>query len=95
MCPNEHINPGSRVSTLRDRTVRSGEELGKAIAEARRRQRLTQADLADIADVDRSRLAKIELGKSTTLLEQLFRLLDLLGLELVVRIRNPHRGGTP
>lgn len=78
-------------SSQREWRVRSAKDLANAIAEARRRQHLTQADLAEAAELDRSRLAKIELGTSTTLLEQLLRLLNLLGLELVVRPRDPHR----
>jgi DNA-binding XRE family transcriptional regulator len=91
MFPKENLALTAR-DTVRERPVRSAQELGKAIAETRRRQHLTQSDLADVAEVNRSRLTKIELGKTTTLLDQLFRLLNLLGLELVVRARNPHRG---
>lgn len=76
-----------------ERLVRSARDMGEEIARARRAQGLLQADLAEISHVERSRLAKIEAGKSTKLIDQLRLLTDLLGLEIVIRERDPHRGG--
>jgi HTH-type transcriptional regulator/antitoxin HipB len=65
-------------------TVRSGADLGRAIAEARREQGLTQAALAERAGVSRGYLAQLETGKSGRLLDLLVRVLRRLGAEITV-----------
>lgn len=56
--------------------VRSGADIGRTIAEARRDRGLTQADLAGKTCIERTYLARVEAGHSTI---QLDRVLDLLG----------------
>jgi transcriptional regulator with XRE-family HTH domain len=65
-------------------TVRSGEDLGRALADIRQRCALTQADLAERAGLSRSYLAKIEAGRSVSLLEHVLRLLRRLGATVTV-----------
>lgn len=62
-------------------------ELGQAIATSRRRQGLTQQDLADLVGVQRPYVSRLEQGNTTKYLERLTEMLDVLGLELVVRHR--------
>lgn len=72
--------------------VRSAADLGRAIRARRRAQGLGQEELALLADSHRNRVAEIERGGATERLQLLLRLLNELGLELVVRPRNARRG---
>lgn len=66
--------------------VRSARDLGAVIAEARLTRGLTQEELAEATQVDRSYLARIETGRSVILLDRIFRLLRRLGVEVTVTI---------
>lgn len=61
---------------------------GKAIREFRHQRGLTQHQLADLADMHRSYLARLESGSATQALQQINRALAALGLEVVVRIKD-------
>ena len=54
--------------------------LGKVIKEVRTAKKLTQANLAQLAEIDSSNLQKIESGKNTTV-DTLVRICDALKLE--------------
>jgi HTH-type transcriptional regulator / antitoxin HipB len=61
-------------------------ELGSALSAARRRAGLSQAELGEFAGgIDRHFVAALEHGEVTTQLLRLIQLLDVVGLELVVR----------
>jgi transcriptional regulator with XRE-family HTH domain len=64
--------------------VRSGEDVGHAVAEIRRRRSLTQEELAAQGGLSRTWLAKLEAGRSATVLDHLLRLLRRLGATVVV-----------
>ncbi len=64
--------------------VRRGNDLGLAIAEARRARGLTQAELADEIQVSRPYLTLMETGRSNRLLDHLLRALRRLGAEITV-----------
>lgn len=83
------------MSTSDDTTIRSARELGLALREARKRQALTQLELADGAGISRQHLVSVEQGKSTERLEELFALLELLGLTLTLSRRQPGLGARP
>lgn len=68
-------------------SVRSATDLGAAIGAARRAAGLTQQELADRAGVSRSYLAAVERGRTSRLLDLVFDLLRVAGLEIVVRRR--------
>ncbi len=70
--------------TTRTWTVRSSEDVGRAIAEIRRTRDLTQQDLAADAGMRRDWLAKLESGRSNRVLEQLLRLLRRLGAQVTI-----------
>ncbi|MFI6168256.1 helix-turn-helix domain-containing protein [Nocardia sp. NPDC051052] len=55
---------------------------GDFIAERRRTLRLTQLDLADLADVGVSSVRRLEAGQTSPTLEMTLRILDTLGLTL-------------
>jgi transcriptional regulator with XRE-family HTH domain len=66
--------------------VRSGADLGVAIAEARRACGLTQAALAAASGVERSYLARMESGLSVVLLDRALRVLRRVGAQVVVEL---------
>lgn len=63
--------------------------LVQTMVEARKRARLTQEELADLAGLSRRPVYHLERGKGTLTLDSLIRLADVLGLEIVAR---PRRG---
>jgi transcriptional regulator with XRE-family HTH domain len=65
-------------------TVRSGEDFGRAIAEIRRHRHLTQEQLAAQGGLSRAWLAKLETGRSATVLDHLMRLLRRLGASVTI-----------
>jgi len=66
--------------------VRSGPDLGAAVAEARFIQGLTQEALARKTGIDRSYLARLEAGASVQLLDRVLALLRALGAEVTVTL---------
>ena len=60
---------------------------GAAIREFRRRQHLSQRELAERTDIHRSYLSSLETGATTAAIDQIVRALRALNLEIVVRER--------
>lgn len=73
-------------------TVRTPEDLGRAIRRVRHDRGLSQQALAHDVDVDRSYLAKIENGRSSRLLNLVFDLLTALDIEVTLTVRERARG---
>jgi HTH-type transcriptional regulator/antitoxin HipB len=65
-------------------TVRSGADLGRAVADIRERRGLSQAALAERSGLSRSYVSNIEAGRTVSLLEQELRLLRRLGATVTV-----------
>jgi transcriptional regulator with XRE-family HTH domain len=65
-------------------TIHTGADFGRAIAEIRGRQHLTQAQFAQHAGLSRDYLAHIEAGRTVTLLEHLLRSLRRSGATVTV-----------
>lgn len=61
--------------------------LGQAIRRRRREQRLTQTELADLADLSAVFVNEVERGKPTAQIGRVLRLLRTLGIDLVTRPR--------
>lgn len=72
--------------------ARSPKEIGHAIREARKAQKLTQKDLAIRSGVWQETISKIENGLSGTKMETIFDLLS--ALELEVHIEGRSKGST-
>lgn len=68
-------------------TVRSPEDLGRAIRRVRRDRGWSQQDLGVRTGVDRSYVAKIERGRSSRLLTLVLDLLRVLDLEITLHVR--------
>ena len=67
--------------------IRSSIELGLVIREQRKRLALKQLDLAGLGNTGNRFIVEVENGKPTAQIQKVLDLLDLLGLELVVRAK--------
>ena len=63
--------------------------LAAQVRERRKALRLTQADLADLAACSPRFLRALEQGKASVRLDKLLPVLDALGLEIRLRVRQP------
>lgn len=77
------LPPGHSAST--ETSIRSTIELGTVIREQRKRLALKQLDLAGLGNTGNRFIVEVENGKPTAQIQKVLDLLDLLGLELVVR----------
>jgi y4mF family transcriptional regulator len=85
MLPSGQLLPiGNSVST--DTPIRSV-ELGAVIREQRKRLALKQLDLAGLGNTGNRFIVDLENGKPTVQLQKVLDLMDLLGLEVVVRTK--------
>lgn len=71
--------------TQAERKISSVEDLGKAIVQERKGQGLTQTDIAGLAQTGVRFVVDLEKGKPTIQMGKALEVLQLLGLELVVR----------
>ena len=67
--------------------IRSSVELGAVIREQRKRLALKQLDLAGLGNTGNRFIVDLENGKPTVQLQTVLDLMDLLGLEVVVRTK--------
>ena len=73
--------------TNQEASVRSSVELGAVIREQRKRLALKQLDLAGLGNTGNRFIVDLENGKPTVQLQKVLDLMDLLGLEVVVRAK--------
>lgn len=64
-----------------------GVELAATIREYRKRHGLNQAQLANLAEVSSITVHRLEAGSATVQLDKLTRVLNTLGLELIIQPR--------
>ena len=64
------------------------EKIGTAIKERRKALSITQRELADLSGIGINTLTKIERGEANPSLKVLISLLDTLGLEMELKIKN-------
>ena len=67
--------------------IRSTRDLGHVAREARKVQALKQLDIAGLANTGNRFIVDLENGKPTIQLQKVIEVLDLLGLDLIVRKR--------
>lgn len=67
--------------------IRTSVELGAVIREQRKRLALKQLDLAGLGNTGNRFIVDLENGKPTVQLQKVLDLIDLLGLEVVVRAK--------
>ena len=70
-------NPGAMV--------RTSAELGAVVREQRKRLALRQLDIAGLGNTGNRFIVELENGKPTVQLQKVLDVLDLLGLEVLVR----------
>lgn len=63
-------------------------EIGVAIKERRKVLRVTQETLADLAGVHKNTLYKIEKGQLNPSIELLNKIIEILGMEIKIEIKN-------
>lgn len=68
--------------------VRSSTDLGKVVRTERRRQGMTQAELAGLADVGVTFLSQLENGKGSAELGKVLQVLTMLGIDVLVEPRS-------
>jgi y4mF family transcriptional regulator len=66
-------------------TVRSSAEVGTLVRAYRKQSMLSQLDLAGLGNTGNRFIVDLESGKPTIQLQKVLDLLDLLGLEAVIR----------
>ena len=74
-------------STVSETPIRSSVELGAVIRDQRKRLALKQLDLAGLGNTGNRFIVDLENGKPTVQLQKVLDLMDLLGLEVVVRTK--------
>jgi len=67
--------------------VRSSAQLGAVVRAQRRRLALKQLDIAGLGNTGNRFIVDLENGKPTVQLQKVLDIMDLLGLELVVRAK--------
>jgi len=61
--------------------------MGRIIQQRRDHLRITQIQLADMADIGINTLYKIETGKANPTLESLQKITDILGMEITLQVK--------
>ena len=78
------VNMDSQINSLRV-------TIGEQIRLRRKELMITQPDLADIAGISINTLYKIERGQANPTIEVLGKILDVLGLEITVGVKQLNR----
>lgn len=82
-------------SSVPETSIRSSVELGALIREQRKRLALKQLDVAGLGNTGNRFIVDLENGKPTVQLQKVLDLLDLLGLEVVVRAKAARSAARP
>lgn len=70
-----------------DTPIRSADALGALVREQRKRLGLKQTDIAGLGNTGNRFIVELENGKPTVQLQKVLDVMDLLGLEVVVRAK--------
>ncbi|WP_313166675.1 type II toxin-antitoxin system Y4mF family antitoxin [Massilia oculi] len=74
-------------STADETSITSVSELGKLIRQTRKAQKMTQEDVSGLAGLGNRFIIDLEHGKETVQAQKVIDVLNLLGLELIIRKR--------
>lgn len=74
-------------STADETFITSVSELGKLIRQTRKAQKMTQEDVSGLAGLGNRFIIDLEHGKETVQAQKVIDVLNLLGLELIIRKR--------
>ena len=67
--------------------MESTQKIGHLIQQRRDHMRITQQQLADMADIGINTLYKIETGQANPTLKSLQKIADILGMEITLQIK--------
>jgi len=70
-----------------DNTMSLKQTVGKEIKRRRTELNMEQADLQDYAEIGSTTLSKLEQGKANVTLDTLEKILEVLGLEVVIKVK--------
>ena len=70
-----------------DNIMNLKQTIGKQIKERRSELNMEQVDLQDYAEIGSTTLSRLEQGKANVTLDTLERILEVLGLEVVVKVK--------
>lgn len=74
-------------NTVDEVSIASVRELGKLIRQTRKAQKMTQEDVSGLAGLGNRFIIDLEHGKETVQAQKVIDVLNLLGLELIIRKR--------
>ncbi len=63
------------------------EEIGRIIKNRRKELSMEQTDLQDYAQVGSTTLSKLEMGKLNITIDNLEKITEVLGLELIIKVK--------
>jgi transcriptional regulator with XRE-family HTH domain len=63
------------------------EEIGQIIKNRRKELKMEQVDLQDYAQVGSTTLSKLEMGKLNITIDNLEKITEVLGLELIIKVK--------
>jgi HTH-type transcriptional regulator/antitoxin HipB len=79
------INPNGNINERM--TIHSSADLGAIVRERRRQLALTQADVAGVGGTGNRFIVDLENGKPTVQLQKTLHIMNLLGLEVIIRAK--------
>lgn len=87
MDESRKIIPIGHFLTSTGKVVQSTAELGQLARERRQQIALTQLDVAGLSNTGNRFIVELEQGKATLQLQKVLDVLNLLGLEVVIRAK--------
>lgn len=69
--------------------IMTSKEIGKQIKERRKLLRITQPDLAEMADISINTLYKIERGQANPTIQIVNKIAEILGMEIKIAVKQP------
>jgi len=88
MNTSNKIIPIGHFLTGTDQVIQSTAELGQLARERRQQMALTQLDVAGLSNTGNRFIVELEQGKPTLQLQKVLDVLNLLGLEVVIRAKS-------
>ena len=67
----------------------TNKEIGKQIKERRKVLRITQPDLAEMAEISINTLYKIERGQANPTIQMVNKIAEILGMEIKIEVKQP------
>jgi HTH-type transcriptional regulator / antitoxin HipB len=85
--PPRHVELPIGNDGAHDAAIRTSAELGVLVRARRKRLALKQLDIAGLGNTGNRFIVELERGKSTVQLQKVLDVMDLLGLEVIVRVK--------